>query len=684
MKRDTILRPGVNCWRIAQARRAAVLIDAEAYFQALRRTLARAKRSIFIIGWDVDDQLHLPGGPPDDDLPQALGEFLDALTASRPALEVFILIWDFASLYADVSDWLPIFRANWKTHGRLRFHLDGRHPPGATQHQRLVVVDDDVAFCGGLDLRRPQDTDAERHDVQAMIQGIPARALGELARERWRRATGEAMNHAPPEAADAWPEDVAADFERIEAGLARTEPAYDARESVREIEHLYADAIGAARCAIYIENHYLTAPGVADALAARLREPDGPAIVVILPRATHGWLAENEIGVRQAYLIRRLRDSDEHGRLRACYPHNGDDAQTEVRGKVLIVDDRLLSVGSANLSQRSMRLDAELNIALEAGTQEARTAIESIRMRLLRGHTGNGIATGPSLAGMHDGTTLLRFVDEHAGRERGLRPLEAVAAIPTAETLPSGFETRPEHPVDAERLSRMLVPPAPRSWIGFGVAGATLLALFAALAVAWQWTPLSEWLNVENLAAHVTAYQDHPLALLLVVAAYVAGGLLVAPITVLVVVTVLVFGTGKGIVYALIGSLASASAVYGLGHSMGRESIRRLAGVRLNRISRALARRGVLASVLVRWLPLAPFSIVNLVAGASHIRFGHYFLGSTIGIFVDIVFIAVFMRQLQAALREPGWTSIGIIVALLVVAGCAALGLRAWLRRQRL
>lgn len=690
MSLSAILQPGVNCWRIAQSRRAAVLIDADAYFHALRRALVRAQRSVFIIGWDVDNRLYLPGGARGDELPQALGEFLDALTARRPSLEIFILIWDFASLYADAREWLPVFRANWKTHGRLHFHMDGRHPPGATQHQKLVVIDDDVAFCGGMDLRQPlQNAGTAWHDVQAIVQGAPAQALGEVARARWQRATGKAVRAGQPAAAaDAWPEGLAADFDLIPTGIARTEPAYAGNDAVREIERLYLDAITTARSAIYIENHYLTAVGIADRLAARLREPDGPVIVIVLPSATHGWLAENETGVRQAHVIRLLRDADAHGRLRVCSPHRPapENAQTEVRGKVLVVDDRLLSIGSANLSQRSMNLDAELNIALEADTPEAWAGIRDIRARLIGSYLESGEAASTRCATPDEdsGARLLRLIDAHAGCERGLRALETSGALPAAELPTSAMEIRPEYPVSPQRLSDMLVPAAPRSWIGFAAAGCVLLLLFAAMAAAWHWTPIADWLNVENLAAQVAAYRDHPLALPLVVTAYVIGGLLVAPITILVVITVLAFGVGKGIVYALLGSLASASAVYGLGHAMGRDSIRRLAGARLNRVSRALARRGILSTVLVRWIPLAPFSIVNLVAGASHIRFGHYLIGSAVGIFVDIVFIAVFMRQLQAALREPGWVSIGIIVALLAAAVGAALALRAWLRRQRL
>ncbi|CAN5227136.1 VTT domain-containing protein [soil metagenome] len=681
MSASAILQSGRNCWQAAPARRAAVLLGADACFQAMRAALARAERSIYIVGWDVDSALAIPRSGPDDDLPQTLGDFLDGLTARRPSLEIFILIWDFASLYADANEWLPLFQANWKTHGRLHFHMDARHPPGATQHQKFVVVDDDVAFCGGVDLRLPSP-DTLRHDVQAIVQGEPARALGELARTRWQRATGDELA-ARAGGSEAWPEGWEADFSPISTGISRTEPEFAARQETREIEELYLDAISAARSTIYIENHYLTAPKVTDALVARLRNSAAPAIIIVLPQASRGWLAENEVGIRQAHTIRRLREADLHGRLRVCTPCGtaAGERTMEVAGKVLIVDHRLLAIGSANLSQRSMRLDAELTLALEANSQETRQQIARMQDRLLAAYLGSPAAVAAS--DDDSGFRLLEAIDAQAARPRGLREFDVAPAAP-AGVLPSGWEGRPEHPVSPERFSEMLAPEPPRSWTGFSLAGLALLSVFIALGAIWYWTPVDEWLNVEALAEQVASYREHRFALPLLIVAYVAGGLVVVPITVLVVITVLAFGMWRGMIYALLGALASASVVYGLGHSMGRDSIRRLAGARLNRVSHALARRGIIAMMLVRWVPLAPFSIVNLIAGASHIRFGQYLIGSALGLAVDIVFIAVFMQQLQEALRDPGWASIGIIIVLVAAAAGAALALRRWLRRQRI
>ena len=204
-----ILRPRINCWRQSHASRVASLIDGAAYFSALRAALTRAQRSVFIIGWDVDSRTDLvPGVEPADGLPIRLGDFLNALVKRRDGLHIHVLDWDFTMLYALSREVLPIYQLGWRTHRRLHFHLDERHPLGASHHQKIVVIDDALAFVGGLDLTgRRWDTPAHHsdeprrvdargrnyppfHDIELAVDGAAAAALGELARERWRRATG--------------------------------------------------------------------------------------------------------------------------------------------------------------------------------------------------------------------------------------------------------------------------------------------------------------------------------------------------------------------------------------------------------------------------------------------------------------------------------------------------------------
>jgi phospholipase D1/2 len=162
-----------------------------------------------------------------------------------------------------------------------------------------------------------------------------------------------------------------------------------------------------------------------------------------------------------------------------------------------------------------------------------------------------------------------------------------------------------------------------------------------------------------------------PLAVLAMLAAFVAGGLMLVPVTLLICVSVLVFGPVEGAVYAIFGALLSAASTYAIGRVTGRDVVRRLAGNGLNALSRRLAKRGLVAMTLVRLLPVAPFSIVNIVAGASHIGWRDFLLGTVLGMLPGIVVIALFVDRAVAVVDDPGADTITVLAAVAVLAGAA-------------
>ena len=306
-----VLRERENCWRIAKAPRTAFLIDADAYFAAFRHAVTRARHSVFMLGWDIDSRVQLNPGTAEP--PLTLLPFLNDVLAHRPTLRVFALAWDFSVLYTLEREPLPTYRFAWSAHPRLAFRLDDAHPFGGAHHQKIVVVDDALAFAGGLDLTiRRWDTPAHQadeparvdpaghpyppaHDIQRMVDGEAAAALGELARARWHAATGEAplpAARSPTEpAADLWPEVTIPDVRDAPIGIARTMPPFRDAPGVQEIATCAEQAIASARRFIYIENQYLTSAAIGAALARRLAEPAGPEGVVVRPRARSmaGW-----------------------------------------------------------------------------------------------------------------------------------------------------------------------------------------------------------------------------------------------------------------------------------------------------------------------------------------------------------------------------------------------------------
>ncbi len=688
---------GRNCWRRAGADRVAILVDAAAYFAALAAAFERAQRSILIVGWDVHSRLRLLRDPGPHDLPVELGELLNALTRRRPKLHVNVLDWDFAMIYALDREALPVLQLGWRTHRRVRFHLDSEHPIGGSQHQKIVVVDDALAFVGGIDLAANRwDTPAHRpddsrrvnprgqpyspfHDVQLAVDGEAAAALGELVRERWRRATGRRLR---PHAAtgDPWPPALLPSFKNVRVAIARTEPAWRGHAEVQEVAALHRDAIRAARRWIYIENQYLTAAAIAEALAESLRRPDGPEIVVVQPRECSGWLEELTMGVLRGRLLRRLRRDDHGHRLRVLYPAARDGTPINVHAKVMIVDDSFLRVGSANLNNRSMGLDSECDLAVESDDNPDTTAaIAGCRNRLLAEHLG---VAAEDVARTLAATGSLLATVERLGRDRDrLVPLAGEVEPWVDELVPESALIDPERPVDVDKLVEYLAPEdlgrsARRRLTGIGL---TLLALVL-FAAAWRWTPLYTWSEPAHAEHWLAPLRHSVFAPLVVVATFTVGSFLVIPVTILIVLTATVFGPWWGAGYALLGSITSASLNYLVGRMLWQRTIVSLAGSQVSRISRALAHRGLLAMVAVRMLPVAPFTVVNLVAGSSHIRYRDFALGTLLGMTPGILALAIFSGQAIAAIRSPNEETIAVAVIVLVLFLLAGWGLRRLLR----
>jgi phosphatidylserine/phosphatidylglycerophosphate/cardiolipin synthase-like enzyme len=401
------MRPGVNCWRIERASRASVIVDAADYFRLARAAMLKARRRIMLVGWDFDARIELEGADRDGG-PASVGEFVYWLVEQNPELEVFLLRWDTGALKTIFRGTTILTLLKWMRHKRIHTKLDGTHPTGASHHQKIVVIDDCFAFCGGIDMtgdrwdtRAHRDGDPRRvrpngrpydpwHDATWALEGPAAAALGSLCRERWQRAGCAPV--APVDCrADCWPDGLAADFEQVEIAISRAEPEMPGRSAVLEVEQLFLDQIAGAERFIYAENQYFASRRIAQAIAQRLDRDDCPEIVLVEPLSSNGWLQAVAMDSARARLIEALRRRDRNGRLRIYHPYTAAGEPIYVHAKIVVVDDRVLRVGSANMNNRSLRLDTECDVTIDAGVggnAPRSGAIRAIREGLIAEHLG--------------------------------------------------------------------------------------------------------------------------------------------------------------------------------------------------------------------------------------------------------------------------------------------------------
>ncbi|WP_207485792.1 TVP38/TMEM64 family protein [Arenibaculum pallidiluteum] len=189
-------------------------------------------------------------------------------------------------------------------------------------------------------------------------------------------------------------------------------------------------------------------------------------------------------------------------------------------------------------------------------------------------------------------------------------------------------------------------------------------ALLAGLAALWHFTPLSALAEPGRLVDWAERVADlGALGPPVIVALFVLGGCLMFPVLVLIAVTAMALGPVAGFLTALAGCLASAATVFWLGRLSGARLVRRFGGPGVNRASHWFARQGVLAVAVVRIVPTAPFTVVNLVAGASHLRFTHFLAGTAIGMAPGTLAFSLFGTQIGRALRDPRPETLGLVVA---------------------
>ncbi|WP_127143949.1 phospholipase D-like domain-containing protein [Pelagibacterium montanilacus] len=452
------------CWRRSRADRLSLLVNGSDYFRAAKESMLLARHSIYLIGWDFDARIALEPAGPTVPGPEKIGKFLNWLASERPDLQIRLLKWDIGTIKSLGQGEIPLFFLDRMGPSNVCLRLDGAHPTMAAHHMKLVVIDDVTAFCGGIDMTagrwdtsEHKEKDERRkspwgrhlppwHDVTTCISGPVVRDLADVARQRWLRATGENLDgngYAEP----VWPSSVPVQFRNVDIGIARTIGAYKDYPQVSEIERLTLSLIANAKASLYIENQYLASRKIAEAIAERLKEPDGPEIVIVMPDTADGWLEAKAMDSARSRLLSLLEKADHHNRFRAYYPVNEHGTPIYVHAKVLIADARYLKVGSANFNNRSMGFDTECDVVLDSlqaeNPEDVETKILACRAHLLAEHLG--ATTKRVDAAIAECQSLVAAI-EVLNTQGRLRKVEAEALSPEEEAIAESDLVDPEKP----------------------------------------------------------------------------------------------------------------------------------------------------------------------------------------------------------------------------------------------
>jgi phosphatidylserine/phosphatidylglycerophosphate/cardiolipin synthase-like enzyme len=463
---SSLPEPGRNCWRVETADRAALIIDAADYFAVAQKALKNARRQVLLIGWDFDTRICLDGqaGPKS----ATLGQFILRLAKERPDLDIRILKWNLGALKVLARGSMIFTVLRWMRHRRIKLKLDSAHPVGASHHQKLIVVDDAFAFCGGIDMtsarwdtREHLDDDPRRkgpdgsisgpwHDMTLAVDGSAAKALGQVARDRWQRATGKKLQAKPSES-DPWPQGLEPTFRQVSVAIARTRAEHNGCGEIRENEALFVDMINSARSFIYAENQYFASRVIAEAIARRMQEENPPEFVLVMPETADGWLEQVAMDTARSNMMTMIAKVDHKRRFRVYSPVTAAGEPIYVHAKLTIVDDEVIRVGSSNMNNRSLGLDSECDLCIDArlsDRQKVSSTIAAIRQSLIAEHLG---CAPERIEAALSGGSLIAAIEQLRGSGRSLRPVtpdeHSAAANYLAEegTLDPGDENAPDY-----------------------------------------------------------------------------------------------------------------------------------------------------------------------------------------------------------------------------------------------
>lgn len=670
---DNLLKLGRNCWRAETATHAAMLIDCANYYRSLHNAICRAEHSIFVLGWDIDSRIELLRGEKalHAECPVIFFDLIQWKARQNPDLKIYLNRWEFSMFFANQREGLSTIKWRALSPSNVHYAFDSLLPVSACHHQKIIVIDDEIAFCGGMDVaiarwdhreHHPDDHLREDpggmqhlirkipfgpyHDVQCVVAGPAAQALAKWSRERWLRLAGfEPVPIRPlnyQKLPRSWPRDVAPDFYNIPVGIAMTLPPAYGRNAVREVEQLYIDMIARAENFIYIENQYLTSVPIATALNRQLRKKENLRVLITSCFQSNGVIERKSMWTGRIKFKEIAESGGVESRIAIAYPvslRNGIEKDIRIHSKIMVVDDLYLRVGSSNINNRSMGLDTECDLAFIGNSPEARKKIASIRNDLISEHTGRDVESIEKLVRKEiDIGTFLNYIgssnqhlrrinDEHFRFEK-MAGLCTFLGDPVKPIIPPEWTMTYCYAGTRRNLPRRLL-------LVFLVMISLGILIFLS-----NTTPLNDYLSPEIWTPYLFDIKASEWGIPAAAGAFMLGGLFL-PIELLIVITTFIWGPVTGLHLSLAGTLLSAAFGFITGRASGLRLVHIVMGSAAEKLSQFIKDHGPPGAILLRLIPVEPFSLTNLGLGVSGIPFAQYFAGTFLGVLPRVLVLVI-------------------------------------------
>lgn len=699
----SLFKQGQNCCGISTATHLTFLVDCANYYRAVYKSLKAAKKSIFVLGWDIDSRIELIRGQhAPDNKPVTFFELICERARENPELQIYLNKWNYSTFF--ISQREPFWVLKWKKAKLPNIHvcLDGRVPLGACHHQKVIIVDDEIVFWGGMDialgrwdrrdhsLKEPCREDPSGlplpqklhefgpyHDIQAVASGPVVEEFARLVRKRWTDACdidpipfiGAEKDSIP----SSWPEGFQPQFRDVDVVLSRTIPPMKREAGISEVEKLFIDQISRAEKFIYIENQYLTYEPIARALNKQLHAKPDLRVLFVSCDIPQGIMERKVMWCGRVKFWDVLTRGGVQDRVLLVYPASHDHADqaeqeesVHIHSKLMVIDDKYLRLGSSNICNRSMGMDTELDITIVANNEASARMIESIRNDLIREHCGRELSDIQSIISANQ--TVSIFAEEWPGSHQHFRVID-------------DKEYRNERFVKLLRYigdpSKPIVPimgrikyhsgiahgGEARSWFFAPFILATLLALIA----AWFMTPAKDYVTVDNVTGLLKQISGSPWAIPYAALVYALLSSVFCPVTVLTVATILTFGPMKGLAISYLGTLLSGILGYAIGRKLGKGGLHNRFGKLVKKVFDKLKDAGIAGVATFRIIPTGPFMLVNMVFGAAGVSLSNFIAGTIIGLAPGKVAIALTGDGISKVIENPdiknmAYLSIGMAI----------------------